>query len=237
MKRILCLVAFWLVGSAFGQEMKMIKVEDLVWTEHPVFKGAQTVILVGNPTKAEMIVQQTKFPPHDRVPPHTHPYTEVVTVLRGNYWNSFGKSFDKSKGVELHPGSVFVLPAGHAHYTWTEDTEVIVQVNFTGPGGVTFINPADDPRNKGGGQTRQSPAPCSGLSLYAPASAFQVSPFFWIAAEQQNYAPASASIMYLAFSLLHGSMILVRPKQREHVSQWQSPEYFEFVSFLNCGRS
>jgi quercetin dioxygenase-like cupin family protein len=70
------------------------------------------VILVGDPTKAETIVQRTKFPPHYRVPPHTHPYAEVVTVLSGNYWNSFGQSFDKSKGIELHPGSVFVLPAG-----------------------------------------------------------------------------------------------------------------------------
>ena len=158
MRRILLGLAL-LAGSGFGQEMKMVKVEDLVWKEHPVFKGAQTVILVGDPTKAETIVQRTKFPPHYRVPPHTHPYAEVVTVLSGNYWNSFGQSFDKSKGIELHPGSVFVLPAGHAHYTWTEDTEVIVQVNFTGPGGVTFINPADDPRNKGGAQTHQSPDP------------------------------------------------------------------------------
>ena len=58
------------------------------------------MILVGDPTKAETIVQQTKFPPHYRVPPHTHPYAEVVTVLSGNYWNSFGQSFDKSKGIE-----------------------------------------------------------------------------------------------------------------------------------------
>ncbi len=158
MRRILLGLAL-LAGSGFGQEMKMVKVEDLVWKEHPVFKGAQTIILVGDPMKAETIVQRTKFTPHYRVPPHTHPYAEVVTVLSGNYWNSFGQSFDKSKGIELHPGSVFVLPAGHAHYTWTEDTEVIVQVNFTGPGGVTFINPADDPRNKGGAQTRQSPDP------------------------------------------------------------------------------
>ena len=134
----------------------MIKVEDLVWTEHPVFKGAQTVILVGNPTKAEMIVQQTKFPPHYRVSPHTHPYMEVVTVLSGNYWNSFGERFDKNKEVELHPGSVFVLPAGHPHYTWTEDAETILQVSFIGPGGVTFINPDDDPRGKDGGRTRQN---------------------------------------------------------------------------------
>src|SRR4029077_13443343 len=149
MKRILIsLVAFWLVGSAFGQEMKLIKVEDLIWTGVQVVKGAQTVILVGDPTKAETIVQRTKFPPRYRVPPHTHPYAEVVTVLSGNYWNSFGQSFDKSKGTELPPGSVFVLPAGHAHYTWTDNAEVIVQVTFTGPAGVTFLNPNDDPRKK-----------------------------------------------------------------------------------------
>jgi len=169
MKRILIgLALLGLGGSGFGQEMKMVKVEDLVWKEHPVFKGAQTVILVGDPTKAETIVQRTKFPPNYRVPPHTHPYAEVVTVLSGNYWNSFGQSFDKSKGVELRPGSVFVLPAGHAHYTWTEDTEVIVQVNFTGPGGVTFINPADDPRQKGGAHNRQGPD-SFGLKRLAPA--------------------------------------------------------------------
>ncbi len=149
MKRILIgLALLGLAGSGAGQEMKMIKPEELVWTEHPVFKGAQTVILFGDPTKPETVVQRIKFPPHFRVPPHTHPYTEVATVLSGTYYNSFGQDFDKSKGTKLPPGSVFVLPAGHAHYTWTEDTEVIAQVTFTGPGGVTFVNPADDPRMK-----------------------------------------------------------------------------------------
>jgi hypothetical protein len=52
MRRILLGLAL-LAGSGFGQEMKMVKVEDWVWKEHPVFKGAQTVILLGDPTKAE----------------------------------------------------------------------------------------------------------------------------------------------------------------------------------------
>lgn len=115
MKRILIgLALLGLAGSGFGQEMKMVRVEDLVWKEDTVFKGPQTAILVGDPMKAETIVLRVKFPPNYRVRPHTHPFTEVVTVLSGNYWNSFGQSFDKSKGVELRPGSVFVLPAGHA---------------------------------------------------------------------------------------------------------------------------
>src|SRR5438270_13124781 len=101
MKRILIgLALLGLAGSGSGQEMKMIKAEDLVWIEHPVFKGAQTVILVGDPTKVETIVHRTKFPPHYRVPPHSHPYADVVTVLSVNYWNSLGRSYDKSKVVE-----------------------------------------------------------------------------------------------------------------------------------------
>jgi hypothetical protein len=55
---------------------------------------------------------------------------------------------DIENGVMLKPGSVFVLPANHVHHTWTGDEKIIVQINFTGPGGITFVNPADDSRNK-----------------------------------------------------------------------------------------
>ena len=138
-------ISFAVPASMAQDAMKVVKADELVWKEHPVFKGAQTVILVGDPTKAETIVQRVKLPAHYKVPPHTHPYSEVVTVLSGTYWNAMG---DDEKGVALKPGSVFVLPANHVHHTWTEDEEVIVQINFTGPGGVTFVNPDDDPRKK-----------------------------------------------------------------------------------------
>ena len=105
------------------------------------------MILVGDPTKAEVIVQRVKFPPNYRVPPHTHPYAEVVTVLTGSYGNNFGEKFEPT-GEMLKPGSLFVLPANHPHYTWTANEETILQVQFTGPGGITFIDPADDPRKK-----------------------------------------------------------------------------------------
>ena len=134
-------------SSAMAQEgMKSVTPDELVWKEHPVLKGAQIAILAGDPAKAETIVQRVKFPPNFKVPPHTHPYSEVVTVLSGTYWNAMGD--DMEKGVMLKPGSVFVLPANHTHRVWTTDEEVIIQINFTGPGGITFINPADDPRNK-----------------------------------------------------------------------------------------
>ena len=138
-----------LAGSALAQDaMTVVKPETLTWKEHPVLKGAQTVILLGDPTKAEVVVQRNKFPPNYRVAPHTHPYSEIVTVITGNFGNGMGETFDAAKGEMLKAGSVFALPAKHAHYVWTTNEETIVQIQFTGPGGITFINPADDPRKK-----------------------------------------------------------------------------------------
>lgn len=138
-----------LAGSALAQDaMKVVKADDAKWVEHPIFKGAQTAILIGDPTKKEIIIQRVKFPPNYRVPPHTHPYAEIVTVISGTFGNGMGDKFDSQKGEMLKTGSVFSLPAKHAHYVWTTNEEVVVQIYFTGPGGIDFINPADDPRKK-----------------------------------------------------------------------------------------
>jgi quercetin dioxygenase-like cupin family protein len=136
------------VPALAADAMKVVKSEALMWKEHPVFKGAQTAILIGDPSKAEMIVQRVKFPPNYRVPPHTHPYAEVVTVMSGNFGNAMGEKFDTSKGEMLKAGSVFSLPGNHPHYVWTTNDETIVQIMFTGPGGIKFLDPADDPRKK-----------------------------------------------------------------------------------------
>lgn len=136
-------ISFAVPASMAQDAMKVMKVG---LESHPIFKGAQTVILFGDPTKADTIVQRVKFPPHFKVPPHTHPYAEMVTVLSGTYWNAMGD--DMEKGVMLNPGSAFVLPANHIHRVWTGDEETILQITFTGPGGITFVNPDDDPRKK-----------------------------------------------------------------------------------------
>jgi quercetin dioxygenase-like cupin family protein len=81
------------------------------------------------------------------MPPHTHPYAEVVTIISGNIGTSHGEKFEK-KGELLKPGALWVYPAKHAHYAWTGDEEGILQVQFVGPGGIDYINPEDDPRKK-----------------------------------------------------------------------------------------
>jgi len=151
MKKLLISVALIaLAGSALAQDaVTMIKPDGLTWKDNPALpKGAQFAVLVGDPTKAGgMVVQRVKLPANYQVPPHTHPYAETVTVISGSLGSGMGEKFEK-KGEMLKPGSLFALPAKHAHFVWTGNEEAIVQVQFVGPGGIDYINPADDPRKK-----------------------------------------------------------------------------------------
>ena len=136
-----------LASSAMAQDaMKVVKPDGLTWIEHPVFRGVQTAILIGDPTKAETIVQRVKFPPNYKVPPHTHPTIERVTVISGTPQFGMGPKFDETAGRALPPGGFAVLPAAMQHFAWTAG-EAIVQIHSHGPFKITYVNPADDPRN------------------------------------------------------------------------------------------
>jgi hypothetical protein len=56
--------------------------------------------------------------------------------------------FEAGKGEAMTPGTYGVMPAAMRHYAWTEG-EVEIQVSTIGPWGITYVNPADDPRKAG----------------------------------------------------------------------------------------
>jgi quercetin dioxygenase-like cupin family protein len=130
--------------------MDTFKPDALAWQDEPILpKGAKSVLLVGDPTKEGVFIAYLKFPPNYIIPPHTHPFAEVVTVLSGKAGNGMGEKFDKEKGELLTAGSGFSLPADYAHYLWTTDEETIVQLIATGPWGIDYTDPKDDPRKQG----------------------------------------------------------------------------------------
>lgn len=150
MKQLLMLAALVpLVGSALAQDaMKGIVVtpDALTWKDNPALpKGAQVATILGDPTKAEVVVQRVKLPPKYQIPPHTHPYVEIATVISGTYGTGEGEKLEK-KDQMLKAGSLYTHPAEHPHYAWTGNEEAIVQIQYTGPAGIDYINPADDPR-------------------------------------------------------------------------------------------
>jgi quercetin dioxygenase-like cupin family protein len=152
MKKLLALAALIvLAGSAVAQDaVTMVKPDALTWNDNPsIPKGGQVAVLVGDPTKAgSVVVQRVKFPPNYKVPPHTHPYAETGTVISGSVGFAMGEKFDTTKGEMVKAGALWALPAKHAHYAWTGNEEAILQIQFIGPGGIDYIDPADDPRKK-----------------------------------------------------------------------------------------
>jgi len=95
-----------------------------------------------------VVAMRFKFPANRRQPPHSHPHAEIVTVLSGRVGYGEGELFDTSKGEIGKSGTFAVVPAKKVHFVWTEDEEAVVQVQFVGPFGIDYINPADDPRRK-----------------------------------------------------------------------------------------
>ena len=149
------IVAIFLVcwgAGAFAQGARHTEVtspDKLKWHSNPAFpKGVLVATLVGNPAAAgDTVVMRIKLPPHFTMPPHTHPYSEVVTVVSGHIGTNGGTRAEKVGGL-LPPGSLWVYPARHPHYAWTGDYEAVLQVQFTGPAGINYVNPADDPRRQ-----------------------------------------------------------------------------------------
>ena len=127
-------------------KMENFELDSIAWQDEPLLPGAaQSALVIGDPSKPGVFMAYLKFPANYEIPAHTHPYTEVVTVLKGAVWNGMGQKLDRQKGDKLGAGASFTLPADHAHYLLNEE-ESVVLLTATGPWNITYINPADDPR-------------------------------------------------------------------------------------------
>jgi hypothetical protein len=58
-----------------------------------------------------------------------------------------GEKFDPKMAVALPAGTYGTWPAGMKHFVWAEG-ETVIQFHGDGPWAITYVNPADDPRNR-----------------------------------------------------------------------------------------
>ncbi|EIM24591.1 cupin domain-containing protein [Microvirga lotononidis] len=125
----------------------MVNPSDINWTAAPpsLPKGAQMALLYGDPTKDGVFVMRLKFPANYRIPPHTHPNDEIVTVLSGEVGFGMGTTFDPAKTKAIEAGGVIAMPPGTQHFV-QNDQETVVQLSSRGPWSIAYVNPADDPR-------------------------------------------------------------------------------------------
>jgi quercetin dioxygenase-like cupin family protein len=151
MSRFVMVAGLSIVGllpiSAMADEPHVVaQPESLKWGPAPPIlpKGAQVAVLYGDPDKPGPFVFRLRFPAGYKVAAHMHPNDYDVTVLTGTMYLGMGDKLDTAQGQALNAGGYLHLPKGMHHYEWSpEDT--VIQLSGTGPVGMTYINPADDP--------------------------------------------------------------------------------------------
>jgi len=122
--------------------------DQLKWSAPAtLMKGAEVAVVSGDPSKETPYVIRMRLPDAFKILPHTHPNDESVTVLSGMLHTGMGDTFDEKATEPVGPGGFVKRPKGMAHFIWvSEDT--ILQLHGVGPTGITYVNPADDPRKK-----------------------------------------------------------------------------------------
>ena len=156
MKRLAAMAsAFALAGAALQgiaaepSQHYIVNAAELNWKDAVALpRGAKVAVLEGDLSKPVPFTFRVKYPPNFDVPPHWHPAIEHVTVLQGIFYVGEGDTLDKSQTRYVPPGSFYYMAPNHNHFGWIGNEETIIQLHGVGPWGITYVNPADDPRNK-----------------------------------------------------------------------------------------
>jgi quercetin dioxygenase-like cupin family protein len=110
--------------------------------------GLETVIVAGDGKQNGLYSLVFKVPPNTAIPSHSHPDDRSCFVLSGLWYFGYGTVRSETDLKALSPGSNYTEPAGAIHFAGTREQEALVECTAVGPTGTTFVNPADDPRNK-----------------------------------------------------------------------------------------
>src|SRR6266571_4398403 len=95
--------------------------------------GAESAVLVGDPSKPGLYVVLQKWLPHNNSRPHFHPNDRFITVLSGTWWVNTGAKYDP-EGMKPVPAGSFVKHSGkEIHYDGARDAECVLEIVGMGP--------------------------------------------------------------------------------------------------------
>lgn len=128
---------------------RAIRPEEIEWKPFPAFPPeARLAVLVGHPEQPGPYVIRVRLPGGIRLMPHKHPEDRVYTVISGVFYIGLGEEFVPERLTAYGVGSVLVLPGGQPHFHWAKSGEYVTQVTAVGPLGLSYVDPANDPRRR-----------------------------------------------------------------------------------------
>ena len=127
----------------------------LSWGPAPPFlpAGARFALVSGDPGKSGPFEIRLDLPNGYMIPPHTHPTAETVTVKSGHFVYGMGDKVDRKAEKTMTTGQSGTMAPNQAHWAHAKG-HTVVAVTGNGPFAITYVNPTDDPRNKGQMKTK-----------------------------------------------------------------------------------
>ena len=101
--------------------------------------GAQSAVVVGDPTKPGFYAVYTKWTKGNHFSrPHFHPNDRYITVLQGTWWVGSGNKFDPEHGSTPMPVGSFVTHFGkQVHWDGAKDEDAVLLIMGEGPATAT----------------------------------------------------------------------------------------------------
>ena len=139
----------FLIPPAYAAEgHAFVTPSDFKWTDVPALPpGAKIAVIEGPLNEAVPFTFRIKLPADYKIPAHSHPAIEHVTVISGTFNIGMGDKLDPTKTQAISAGAVAIMQPKMNHFAWTKE-ETILQVHGVGPWAVNYVDPADDPRKK-----------------------------------------------------------------------------------------
>jgi len=137
------------LAAEHGKGISLNPPAEMEWQQGPASlpPGAMIAVLEGDPSQEGPFVFRVKAPDGYRIPPHTHPKMERVTVISGTFNIGMGATFDAAIATAMPAGTYGYWEPGMQHFVWTKG-ETVVQFHGMGPWSIQYVDPKDDPRNK-----------------------------------------------------------------------------------------
>lgn len=128
--------------EAIATQAAIVTAAEMQWREGPptLPAGAQMAVLDGDPRKEGPFTIRLKMPAGYKIPPHTHPTAERVTVISGAVQLGIGRKFEDNAGRELKAGDFAVVPPRVPHFA-AALSDAVLQIHSEGPFERTFIEP------------------------------------------------------------------------------------------------
>jgi quercetin dioxygenase-like cupin family protein len=128
------------------ETMQIVRDADIVWKDTPGVPGVKSAVIQGDPSAPGLYIVRVRFAPGVMSPPHFHPETRYIAVLKGTWWVGAGPKWDRQATTPVPAGSFVVHHPNKIHYDGAKDEEVTLQISGIGPSGTKLVDESGKPK-------------------------------------------------------------------------------------------